>query len=219
MFKKFKKLVKNAVNAESLDPSRFNDSLALEIEWSPAKAGGTNFRTHKLVKKGYNILKFKPTIGAKLFSAVFALSGIGIAIFAVIGSLSEGGSVTGSEFLFLLAFGLVFTAVGSFIYYKYSKPIVFDKLTGNYWKGFKEPDHNTVISTDKNSCRLNDIHAIQILSEYVRGDKNSYYSYELNLVLTDGTRLNVVDHGNKISIIQDAETLSAYLGKPVWNAI
>jgi len=33
MFKKFKKLVKNAVNAESLDPSRFNDSLALEIEW------------------------------------------------------------------------------------------------------------------------------------------------------------------------------------------
>ncbi len=50
------------------------------------------------------------------------------------------------------------------------------------------------------------------------GNKSSYYSYELNLVLDDGSRINVVDHGNLDRLRGDAQTLSRFLDKPVWDA-
>ena len=50
------------------------------------------------------------------------------------------------------------------------------------------------------------------------GNKNSYYSYELNLVLEDGSRVNVVDQGNLKRLRSDAQTLSRFLDKPVWDA-
>ena len=51
------------------------------------------------------------------------------------------------------------------------------------------------------------------------GDKSSYYSYELNLVLEDGARLNVVDHGDLKALQADAEILSEYLQVPVWDGV
>ena len=62
-----------------------------------------------------------------------------------------------------------------------------------------------------------DIHALQILAEYVKGNKRSYYSYELNLVFRDGTRKHVIDHGDIESIRKDSEILSKFLNRPVWD--
>ena len=60
--------------------------------------------------------------------------------------------------------------------------------------------------------------ALQLLSEHVSGNDSSYYSYELNLVLEDGRRLSVVDHGDCEQLREDAQLLSQLLGKPVWDA-
>ena len=65
---------------------------------------------------------------------------------------------------------------------------------------------------------LSAIHALQLVSEHVRGNKSSYWSYELNLVLGDGSRINVVDHGNLDQLRADAQTLAGFLNKPVWDA-
>ena len=43
-------------------------------------------------------------------------------------------------------------------------------------------------------------------------------NYELNLVLEDGKRINVVDHENQDSLREDAGTLAAFLDKPIWDA-
>ena len=59
---------------------------------------------------------------------------------------------------------------------------------------------------------------MQLVSEYCRGNKSSFYSYELNLVLANGRRINVVDHGNIESLQKDARTLAAFLDIPVWDA-
>ena len=40
---------------------------------------------------------------------------------------------------------------------------------------------------------LRDVEAIQLIREYMRGDKSSCDSYELNLVRGDGSRLNGTD--------------------------
>jgi len=68
-------------------------------------------------------------------------------------------------------------------------------------------------------AKLEDIHALQLISEYCGGNDGSYYSYELNLVLENGKRINVVDHGNKNKLRKEANNLSAFLAKPVWDAI
>lgn len=61
-------------------------------------------------------------------------------------------------------------------------------------------------SDGKNIIPLNQIHALQIISEWVPG-KSSYTSYELNIVLKDATRINIVDHNNIKQIRLDAEKI------------
>ena len=95
---------------------------------------------------------------------------------------------------------------------------------GYYWRG--KPDG---YESAKHKCRLIDIHALQIIQEHViqKNTSNSnstqttsFHSYELNLVCKDGKRYNVLDHGEKHLLLQEAEKLSQFLGgKPVWNAI
>ena len=40
----------------------------------------------------------------------------------------------------------------------------------------------------------------------------------MNLVLHDGRRYNVVDHGDQAKIRADAQALAAFLNVPVWDA-
>ena len=58
----------------------------------------------------------------------------------------------------------------------------------------------------------------RVSSSSSSGGSSRYYSYELNLVLKDGTRLNVVDHGGKSLLNANAETLAQFLNVPVWDA-
>jgi hypothetical protein len=98
-------------------------------------------------------------------------------------------------------------------------PIVFDKYQGCFWKGRKVPNGVSDSQGIKYFARLDEIHALQLISEYCRGNKSSYYSYELNLILKNGNRMNVVDHGNPEKLREDTQALSRFLGKPVWDAM
>lgn len=219
MLEKLKKFASSFVTPPvPLDTSKFNDPLAQTISWDPAKSGGSSFRTHKYYSDGYNRAEFRMSVGSKLFAAVFLIAGATMPIaFAVFGGES-GNHIQFQEMLVLILFGGIFVGVGAFLYYTFAKPVVFDKMKGFYWKGWKKPDHTTERTATKNMAPLSEIHALQIVKEYVRSDKNSYYSYELNLVLRDGTRLNVVDHGKINALREEALKLSQFLGKPLWDA-
>ncbi|MEX0722797.1 MAG: hypothetical protein WD357_03070 [Gracilimonas sp.] len=216
MFKKIKaKLAQLAVKPEPIDVSEFGDSLAESVSWSPAKGGGTNIKTHSLAKEDYNRYSFKATYSAVLFFGVFVLFG---AIFPIvfITSNSEGVGLVSWESLGVIGFGLIFMGAGLFMGYRFMRPIVFDKSVGFFWKGWKQPE---MYGSDnpKGAIRLSDIHAFQILSEYIKSDNSSYHSYELNLILKDGNRHNVIDHGKLSALREDAKELSKFLGKPVWD--
>ena len=67
------------------------------------------------------------------------------------------------------------------------------------------------------------IHALQIVSEYCGGGSSSgkirsFVSYELNLVLKNGERINLCDHGNIVRLREDAARLAEFLGRPLWDA-
>lgn len=202
------------------DPARFNDSLALLTEWSPLRSGGTSFRSHKLATLHADRLEFQAATGAKLFCMFFALVGIIMpcGFLATTFLNREFAADLGPVIIVPVLMGLIFMSVGVGMYYYGTAPIVFDKFRGCFWKGKKAPNEVLDISTLKNACKLEDIHALQLISEYVRGNKSAYYSYEMNLVLNDGKRLNVVDHGNQAKLREDAQTLAAFLNVPVWDA-
>ena len=114
--------------------------------------------------------------------------------------------------------GSIFAVVGASLYWFGTTPRVFDQRHAAFWQGRRLPTPMELIQRNNSSAPLASIHALQLLSEFVSGSKNSYYSYELNLVLNDGRRINVVDHGNLERLRSDANTLSQFLDKPVWDA-
>ncbi len=178
-----------------IDPSsaaaKFGDPLAEKTSWLPLKPGGANFKTNILKEIHPGRLEFRASGGMKIFSGIFAV--IGISVLAV--KLAKFPPHPHKEDWFLLAFGALFALVGLGMLFFGSIPAM------------------------KNHTKLNRIHAIQLISEFCSGDKSRYYSYELNLVLEDGSRLNVIDHGNVEAVRADAKKLAGFLGKPLWDAI
>jgi hypothetical protein len=114
-------------------------------------------------------------------------------------------------------FGLVFAAVGGGTLYGGTKPIAFDIQLGYFWKGRNPPPYNFGVEP-KEALPLPRIHALQIVSERCSSSKSSFMSYELNLVLQDGSRRNVVDHGNLDGLRTDARELAIFLAVPLWDA-
>ena len=162
----------------SFDPTQFDDPLAETIEWTPAKGGGTNIRTHKLVQTGAEQVKFKITLSAKLFSGVFLVIGLGViclgfcmfsnAFFDVPEMTGDKGPGTAT---FLTLIGLVFASVGGGLMYAMAIPRVFDVRQGYYWRGRKSPDKVMNPEEIKTLIELEKVHALQLLRERCRGDK------------------------------------------------
>ncbi len=197
--------------------SKIGDPFARQTKWTPQKRGGTKIRTHKLFMANPNRMEFKPSFGAKLFYLSFLVSGIGVLICFTYFTQSSKGFALDSNTIVPLLVAIVFIIAGSCLYYFGTTPIVFDKHNGFFWKGRKTPDGLFDKEAPKQFAKLKTIHALQLISECVKSDKKSYDSYELNIVLQDGRRINIVDHGKKDEMEEDAETLSTFLGKPVWK--
>lgn len=203
----------------TVDPSRFRDPLAMETEWTPAVSGGASFGTHKLVKVGSDRMEFRATGGARLFSFAFILIGAGVMIGFLVAGMSTGGMAFNPGAILPAGLGLVFICLGVYLLHQGTIPIVFDRRLGFFWKGREAPNEVVDWKNIKCCAKMDNIHALQLIFEYCRGNKSSYYSYELNLVLKDGRRINVVDHGNRNRLKEDAAMLSGFLEKPVWDAI
>lgn len=216
MLKDFlKKLSKKYEHALEDRLNEFDDPLAKTIDWSPLRGGGTNFRTHTLVKDIYR-MQYKASKGALLFGSIFALFGAGIPGWILYENYQQGYDLLFTENLIILGFGALFLGVGIYLIKRFSTPITFDKHIGFFWKGKKEPEMYGR-NNPKESVRLSDIHALQIIRERVKGDNKSYFSYEINIVTKDGKRFSVIDHGNQKTIYEDVQSLSEFLNVPVWD--
>lgn len=176
-----------------IDPAVFGDPLALQTQWTPLVRGGSNFGTHRLVEGEAGCLEFKQSLGALAFGGVFMAVGLG-----------AGGSAALNGSPWFALFALPFTAVG--VLMVWPAPLRFDPATRQY-------------VSRKVQVPFSRIRALQLLPERVSSDGGSFKSYELNLVLEDGKRLNVVDHGNLATLREDSARVAALLGCPLWDAV
>ncbi|WP_405572184.1 hypothetical protein [Winogradskyella sp. Asnod2-B02-A] len=193
------------------------DNLKYKVDTSPLSSGGASFKTNVLIEASRSKLIYKPSIGAAIFGFIFLAIGLGVLFFSIYPLFKNNFNFAEVEW-FLLIFGLIFATAGGFMYYMFYMPRVFDKQIGYYYKAYKFKIHDSNKSASKSQIPLKSIIAIQLIGEHIKNDKGSYKSFELNLVLKDGSRKNVVDHGNLKSIISDAEILSNFLNIPIWHA-
>ncbi len=173
------------------DVASFGDPLAARIEWAPLVHGGSRHRSRDLVETAQGRVESKRAWPAFVMAGICAATGIG------------------ASFLLFpcgLLFGAVFL-VGAVALMRHS-PRVFDATRRECMIG-------------KQTVEFAQIHALQVLEERVSGSEDSpnYTSYELNLVLKDGSRLNVLDHGDRARLERDAELLAKMLGCPIWNGV
>ena len=185
------------------------EDIKKSVSIKPLQPGGSNFKSHKLKQISLSKLKYIPTIGGVIFCLLFLVIGLvvlGIGLKPLINSVNIK-----NVNWFLIVFGTVFSIVGGSFLYIMCKPRVFSKQENSFYKSY-------LVSNSKDKIRLNSIIAIQIIGETINSDNGSYGSFELNLVLNDGTRQNVVDHGNIKSIINDAYVISKFLNVPIWHA-
>ncbi|MHC4995359.1 MAG: hypothetical protein ACYTGQ_09935 [Planctomycetota bacterium] len=202
----------------AFDPTTLNDPVALRTGWGPAKQGGTNIRTRRLVAEGPNRLALKPTASAMLFYCFFIGMGLIAMILIPTGAILEAGPVDFMAVVMPVFIGVIFVAVGGVLLYLGARPVVFDLQSGWFWKGANDPTKAEADPDPELATPLDKIYALQIVSEYVSGNKNNYYSYELNAVLLEGQRINVTDHGSLRHLREDARQLADFIGVPLWDA-
>jgi hypothetical protein len=194
-----------------------DDLVARLTSWAPANEGGANFRTKRLVERSPSRLEVRTTAYTALFCGVFIVFGAGLGAAFAYERLSFGQSPLLN--LTPILGSLAFAAAGVVMYYFLCRPAVFDRHIGWYWKGNPTLRAHQQLQSLTQATALSNIHALQLLSEYIPGDSDSspYHSYELNLVLKNGRRLNVMDHGDLPSLMADAKLLARFLGVPLWE--
>jgi len=202
----------------SVKTSFKEDPLAKLTSWEPLVSGGSNFATHTLKRTSRSKLEFTPSVGSYLLTLTFALVSA-ITLFKLNESylLSWQWPPNFDETMQLLLPAL-FVGATLYMIYKLSEGIVFDRKRGVYWKGQKEPSRVSLSNKGGKHTRISEIHAIQLLAELCNGGKNAdFYSFELNLVLKNGQRLSVIDHGNEQKIRNDCNMLAKFLSVPIWE--
>ncbi|MDD5020295.1 MAG: hypothetical protein PHH75_04445 [Candidatus Omnitrophica bacterium] len=202
-------------NGAFFDPSVFHDPLAQATQWTPAAHGGANFCTHRFKKIDHTRVEFRPTFGMDVFCFFFILFGLFFAVLPLGSIYKQHGGFHWSMIPVPL-FGVFFSAIGILILRYSHRPIVFDMKRGGFCKGWASL-RTTRHRRGDVFVDMGRIRALQVLSEYCRGNKSSYRSYELNLVLDDASRVNVVDHGDLGALREDARALGQFLGVQVWD--
>lgn len=199
------------VNKFELKLADTDDPIAQKVSWEPAKHGGTNFKSQK-IEFAANKITVKKTLGMILFGTVFLLPGLGGLLIGAPYSFISGEAGTG---FFFIIWGAGFGGAGLAMLLM-SKPFTFDKLRGVFYRGKGYGSNPT--GKKKTQGLLTEIHAIQLISERVHSSKNNYTSYECNLVLKDGSRVNVLDHGRGKDVKNDAKRIALFLDVPIWQA-
>ncbi len=155
------KLKQLTVEPVPFDPSSLGDEIALKTSWEPAKGGGANFQTHRLIEIDSYRTEFRAAPGLVVFAGVFMLIGIGASSIMVLANQGQGSLVL----IFPILIGLLFAAVGGGMMYWGLAPIVFDKRRGEYWKGRTAPYEAANRQGLKHYTELDEIRALQIIKE------------------------------------------------------
>ena len=191
------------------DPALFEDPIAEQVLWSPLQlTGASNCITHRAaISADGNQLEFQQTQRSNFYVGAMLVAG-GVLPAAAIAVAVAGGDI--NTIMAFGATGLLLGAVGVYFWHNLKQPRVFDRRVGRFQVVPPNPTSR--------EQRLSEIHALQIVSQFITMDDSpDFYCHQLNLVLKNAARLNVIAHGSYHELRKDAEVLGDFLNVPVWD--
>ncbi|MCP4901442.1 MAG: hypothetical protein GY906_31130, partial [bacterium] len=112
-----------------------DDPVAALTEWGPLERDGSNMTTHRLVKVSSGQIRFRISAGLVASSLLFEMMGIvfvaGPQIFTALNHPLDT-----METIFMRALGVAFMCFTAFFTWWMMRPIVFDRRSGFFWKGY-----------------------------------------------------------------------------------
>jgi len=200
-------LKKFGKSPETFTPSIFNDSMAEQISWKSMESPKILNCDRKLSINA-ETAEFKVTQSCPFFSMLFS---------AILFYMLRPADIL----WWTIFLGIISTI--SIIYYFISAPILFSKKQGYLYKGrnFKYLENSR---WGKERIAIEEIYAIQLIATKHLGRKVTSFGYELNVVLKNKARINVISHSNsnhavKENMRKNAAELAIFLNVPVWDAM
>jgi hypothetical protein len=191
-------------------------TFIMETDRTPLCDGGITFQTLRLVEVSDRRIEFRPTTKMKVFCWVFMATGFGC--------LGLGAFVAPHSLLHMavaIIAGLLFAGFGLVVLKVVGRPRILDKRVGWYWKG-SDPRNSADVGRRCDAVQLERIHAVQILAklvEFTGGESpmnTIETNYEINLVIDDGSRVNVhAGGGDGRAFASDADSVGKFLDVPV----
>lgn len=193
-------------------PDSFGDSSAKSIAWQPLCPGGTNYRSVAFGQRSDTVYCIRPTLTSQLIFHLILLWGVSLLLLVFLVILEEGWDALSLGETVALGCGLTFVAIGLLLRRKLPRPHLFDLAA--------------------RECRLNGgaellplsaIRALQMIEMEVSrtlvhsGIQNTFFSYELNLVLADGSRRQLFNQAGLRHARCDAGKLAEVLRIPFWD--
>lgn len=204
--------------------AKFDDPIAQQAQWHHLNKGSGSSSQDRKLTVARERLRIVPTLAGMtipLLGAAGGLALVWIALDSYFQIVSSGGEpISTAAFVFLFVFGILIMGP-AFLVLRSREVLTFDKSAGYFWRGRRKPSADATESSDL--FRLDRIAGLQIPPrKHVHFRNNnqdrSFFSYELNMILDDNERINLMDHGDRTDIYSDANKLSEYLGVPVFNA-
>ena len=198
----FNKLKESLRDPQYTKPAYIDDPVADCVSWHPTNQESGAFKTQHIVFHDQAKVRVSASLGGWLLCVFF----FGLGALALVGGLF-GDNLPAD--LFLAGAGGILMALALVFDRRFSKQLVFDRHKDSiYYEG----------DDSKSPTRISSVHAIQIIPAYRASPDSGGYSFEINLVLKNGERINVMDHGNKDAIDHDTHILEECLGVPVWES-
>lgn len=229
MLEYFKNLIQEAKKAQEEKQKKIlefintqNDEVIWKTSFLPLKWWWANFKTHQLIIDEYwnYILKVKywfPLIFILAFSIPLFISIINLWVDFLNNNINDSNIW---EHIWWLIIWIVLSWVITSIFYFISVSKILDfqnwyfydlRFRENLFEKLNQEKYKNKI------IPINNFYAIQIVSELVTWKNSSYTSYELNMILKDSSRINIIDHWDLEEIRKNAFEISNKLWIKIYD--
>ena len=172
------------------------------VQWGPNKFGGAQFYTSKFIYSNDKLLILPSILSIVIPLAVIIIFGIIPILFSYINTKKFQPSL-------LIGVGFI-ELIFIILYIRIFIKIEINILTGVIKQGLNLKRANIIGS-------LNDVMFIQIVEQLIPQKKNHYYSYEINFVMKDKSRISLTDHADLDYIKDDALKLKNFFNIPIYT--
>lgn len=196
-----------------------DDEIVKNSSFLPLKRGWTNIKSHDLIiENNWNYLFKVKWFFPEVFLGIFFTP----IITTIIILYSKNFEVNNMfwEFLWLIIFSIIFSWLAWLIFYSLHRSYIFDFQNWYFYDTIYTQKLFEFLQDEKYKDKiisLKEIQALQIISERMHGKNTTYTSYELNMILKNSLRVNIIDHWNLEEIRKNASELANKLWVKVYD--